>query len=117
MSEVDSPIVETSVPEQPAQQGQPLDLNKDLNTGFVVGLTKEGAFLFQVLGAEPGLAELMGLLEHARERVRVLYSSKQVTSDALAVRMLNELGQMVNSLDQKVSRLAAKLDPKPENKL
>lgn len=115
MSEMhDEVVTEPIVQDQPNQQ---VDLNKDLSTGFVVGLTKDGAFLFQVLGTEPGLAELMGLLEHAKERVRILYSSKQVTTDAMAARMINELGQMVNSLDQKLTRLVNKLDPKPENKL
>jgi uncharacterized small protein (DUF1192 family) len=119
MSDVETPIVDTiEDPQAPTNQQQgTIDLNRDLNTGYVVGLTKDGGFIFQVLGSEPGLAELLGLQQHAAERVKMLYGAKQATADSLAVKMLQELGQMVAALDQKVQRLQAKLDPKPENKL
>lgn len=100
-------------------EAAPVDLASDLATGYVVGLTKEGQFLFQVLGDAPGLAELMGLCEHAKERIRLIYSTRQVTNDALSVRMIEDLAKIVMDLNAKADFLMKQMGVQvtPDNKL
>lgn len=119
-----APITTTEVggptpPEPPAQPS--LDLQNDLKVGYVVGLKTDGNFVFSVVGKEPGLMELLGLQYHASNRIKKLYSTNQMTEDALVLelaKMVDALGGIVGQLGQKVDKLLNKVDPpKPQNQL
>lgn len=105
MSVVDSetPLVEDV--SEPSPQNKQIDLNKDLTSGYVVGLTTEGSFLFQVLGVNPGLAELMGLQKHAEEHLRQLYGTKQMTAEAVTLQMLNNVTNQLVAVSEQLTML------------
>ena len=86
------PLVEaTEVIQEPAteevtQTAAPtdnaIDAN-DLKVAYIVGLTNEGNFIFQLLGKEKGLVELMGINAHANMRVKALHERSQGAGDVL----------------------------------
>lgn len=109
----DTNLEEVPVPQQaqPTQQQVTMD---DLQVGYVVGLTKTGDFVFNILGAKPGLLEVLGLHKHAEQKIARLYDGNHMQGDALVF----ELGKMVAQLDQKVAALLNAVAPKkPDNAL
>lgn len=105
---VDSPTPLTNVPEQPK-----LSLD-DLRVGFVVGLSKDNNFVFNILGKDPGLLELLGLQQLAAEKIKQLFNNNNLQGDALVV----EVAKMVKTVDDRLSLLMDKLFPrKPDNTL
>lgn len=102
-----TPLVENT----PQQQTLSLD---DLKAGFVVGLSKDGNFVFNVLGKEPGLLDLLGLQQLASEKIKQLFNNNNLQGDALVV----EVAKMVKTVDDKVALLLDKVLPrKPDNSL
>jgi hypothetical protein len=87
-------------PETTQQQGQQIGLN-DLKVGYVVGLTEDEKFVFEVVGKKPNLAELLGLHKHAETKLEVVYSQAQFVGDAVTVRV----GEMVGELTKQVAEL------------
>lgn len=110
--EVMTPI--TSVVEPTVeQQAAPTQLSAaDLRMGYLVGLTKDGNFVFQVVGQEPGLVELLGLHQYAGLKVKSALDGSQNSGDKLVA----EVGRAVSVLLQEVGRLSAALK-KPDNKI
>lgn len=111
----DTPLVEDVTPQGTKQ----IDLNQDLSTGYVIGLTQDGSFLFQVLGTNPGLAELQGLHDgHAAEQLRQLYNSKQMTAETVTIRMLNDIIKQQAEISQQLvavsEQLSMLLNPKTD---
>ena len=100
---------EPTVPEQPA--GKPVTL-QDLKMGYVVGVTDDGNFIFEVVGKEQGLLELLGLQKFADSKVKNILDANQNQGDKL----LFEVGRTVATLAQEVSKLVAVLK-KPDNSL
>ncbi len=103
---------EAAPEEQP--QSQAVDLHKDMKVAYVVGLSKEDNFIFQVYGENKGLVELMGIHQHASKQVEAMYNNSQGLGDALT----RELGALVVQLGQKMDQLLKALNvTKPANKL
>jgi hypothetical protein len=100
--------------EAPAEEKKEGISLKDLKVGYVVGLTDEGNFVFELVGTDPGLVELLGVNAHAAERVRQIYARTQMTGDALTT----EVGKGLAIINQKIDQLLGVIAPKkPDNKL
>jgi len=104
--------VEQGVAGQPEQQQVNLE---DLKVGYVVGLTEEGDFVFELFGKDPGLVELLGIHQHATNRVQRIYDDKQIAGD----RLIHEVGKAVAMLNQRLEQIAQAVMPprQPDNKL
>jgi len=95
----------------PNQKSVSLD---DLKVAYVVGMSYQGDFIFQLLGKEPGLVELLGIHQHAVRKVQHIYEDKQIGGD----RLTHEVGKSVAVLNQKLDHLISIIAPKqPDNKL
>jgi len=100
-----------AAPGQPEQQQ--LSLN-DLKMGYIVGLTPDGNFVFELLGQEKGLVELLGIHEHATKRVDRIYEDSQLSGD----RLTHEVGKAIAIVNQKIDQLLQVIaPPKPDNKI
>ena len=106
----DAPVQETT-PETAEQKSLTLD---DLKVGYLVGLTEDGNFVFELFGKNKGLVEILGLHGHATLRINQLHSQKQMAGDAL----VHEVGKAVAILNQKIDKLLGAVAPKqPDNNL
>lgn len=95
------------------QEGKGLTLD-DLKVGYVVGLTEEGNFVFELFGKDPGLVELLGVHQHAVNRVQRIYDDKQISGD----RLIHEVGKAVAMLNQKLDQVLQAVAPKePDNRI
>ena len=87
---------------------------EDLKVGYIVGLTPNGDFVFELFGKEPGLVELLGIHQHAMHRVNRIYDEKQFSGD----RLIHEVGKAISALNLKLDQLMSHVLPKnPDNKL
>lgn len=86
----------------------------DLKVGYVVGLTPDGNFIFELLGSERGLVELLGIHQHATKKVNRIYDEHQLSGD----RLTHEVGKAVAISVQKIDQLLSLIAPqKPDNNL
>ena len=95
----------------PQEQAKPVSLS-DLKAGYVVGLSKEGELLFEPIGTDQGLVELLGLHAYATIRIDVLKDLNQ----GLVGTLVKDLTKVVASLAQQVARLV-EVQKRPTNKL
>jgi hypothetical protein len=99
------------VTEDPRAQQINID---DTVVSYVVGLQADGNFFWQVYGQRPGLAELIGIHDHATTCVNREKAKKTGSGDALTAAVVRE----VQALNQKLDLLMNKLVPKkPDNVL
>lgn len=91
--------VATDVVEDPVQEQQ-LSLN-DLVSGYVVGLTEDGNFIFEPIGKKKELLPLLGLNGYASRRLANLLDKSQMSGDTL----VHEVGKALNLLNQKVDAI------------
>jgi len=96
------------------QQQKTVSLS-DLRVGYVVGLSEEGNFVFDIFGKQKGVVELLGLHQHATFKVDTLYNQTQMGGDAL----VHEIGRAMAMLNQKLDQIAQVVLPpkKPDNDL
>lgn len=100
-------------PPGPAPQQEGTSLG-DLRVGYVVGMTDDGNFVFDIFGKQKGLVEVLGLHYHATERVKTLYNQTQMSGDTL----VNEVGKALSVLNQKLDAIQQVVAPKkPDNNL
>tara|TARA_Y100000310_G_C20637076_1_gene791758 strand:+ start:49 stop:510 length:462 start_codon:yes stop_codon:yes gene_type:complete len=71
---------------------------EDLKIGYVVGLTQEDRFVFELFGVSKGLVELLGIHQHASKRVNRIYDDQQMSGD----RLLHEVGRAVAAIAQRI---------------
>jgi hypothetical protein len=103
--------LQKEVQETQPDKGISLD---DLDTAYVVGLTKDGDFVFELLGTNKGLVQLLGVNQHANAKVEQIYNNMQGAGDAL----VHEVGKGLSVLNQKIDRILNVVDPKkPDNNL
>lgn len=120
MSEEEVEAVETTAQEetQPAAPAAPEPQDgvalSDLKVAYVVGLTEDGNFVFDVVGQKKDLLSLLGLHEHASRQVNKIYNGSQMSGDAL----VHEVGKGIAVLNQKVDAVLGVVAPKkPDNSL
>jgi len=82
---------------------------EDLKCGYVVGISEDDAFIFEVFGKSKGLVELMGVHQHASYRIETVYKHQQMSGD----RLMQEVGRAVAMIGEKVDSL---LDEKTTTK-
>ena len=75
---------------------------EDLKIGYVVGLTAEDRFVFELFGQNKGLVELLGIHQHASRKVNRVYDDQQMSGD----RLLHEVGRAVAAIAQRLDGLA-----------
>jgi len=106
-----------SIPaEQIEQEGLQTEGMKleDLKVAYVVGLTPDDNFVFELFGRAPGLVELLGIHQHACKRVDRIYDDKQVSGD----RLIHEVGKAVAMLNQRLDQVLQVVAPRePDNRL
>ncbi|MAG39551.1 hypothetical protein CMI41_01105 [Candidatus Pacearchaeota archaeon] len=71
---------------------------EDLKIGYVVGLTQEDRFVFELFGLNKGLVELLGIHQHASRKVNRVYDDQQMSGD----RLLHEVGRAVAAIAQRL---------------
>ena len=71
---------------------------EDLKIGYVVGLTQEDRFVFELFGVSKGLVELLGIHQHASRKVERVYDDQQMSGD----RLLHEVGRAVAAIAQRL---------------
>lgn len=110
---VEEEVVEQVV-DQPAQPQQRQMSLEDMKCGYIVAMTEEGNFVFDLFGKQKGLVEVLGLHKHATSRVDTLYNQAQMSGDAL----VNEVGKAMAMLNQKMDQILQVIAPKkPDNNL
>ena len=104
---------ETTRSEAMAKEDQGIKL-EDLRVAYVVGLTPDNNFVFELFGQDPGLVELLGIHAHAINRIQRIYDDKQIQGD----RLTHEVGKAVAILNQKLDQILQVIAPRePDNKL
>ena len=100
------------VPQEPASVTQEKLLKEDdLVIGYLVGLTEEGALVFQVYGKSQGIVELLGIHQIAGSKITQNLQANQGTGD----RLTHEVGLGISTLNRKLDMLLAA--KKPDNTL
>ena len=94
------------------QKAEPFDANKELKFGFISGLRQDGNFLFEMLGTEKSLVNLMGVKQYTDKRIAGEIDKNLNTGDALTFALF----QSVTQLSAKMDRLLSLLE-KPTNQL
>lgn len=85
----------------------------DFKIGYVVGLSKDGNFLFEVLGTEKNIVSLMGIHKYAEHEVTKLFEQNRFHGNALTL----EVGKAVGALHEKFDSLmrALGMSKKPDS--
>jgi hypothetical protein len=78
-----------------------------VRAGFTVAVLDNGEFAFKVLGTDPGVIELHGLLEFSRKMLHTHLKEMMGTDEVLVLNKLEELQKQVENLRDTVSSLAA----------
>jgi hypothetical protein len=86
--------------------------SEDLKMGYIVGLTKEGNFVFELVGKDRTLVELLGLHQYAQKRVYSILDEINGSGD----RLIKEVGQLINKMAIRLESVV-KAVVKPDNKL
>tara|TARA_B000000460_G_C21166057_1_gene243286 strand:- start:54 stop:446 length:393 start_codon:yes stop_codon:yes gene_type:complete len=76
----------------------------DLKTAYIVGITEEDNFVFQLFGTEKGVVPLLGIHKHATHCVDNIYNHKQMSGD----RLTHEIGKAVADIAKKLDDLTSK---------
>jgi len=80
--------------EQPPQDTQTLQM-PTLDCGYVVGLDTQGRFVFEPLGNNQGLVQMLGLHEYAGGRINTAKEVNQGTGYPLLAQQTHQLTEMV----------------------
>ena len=95
--------VEVAAEATGTEGGSPTSVSlEDLKIGYVVGLTAEDRFVFELFGQNKGLVELLGIHQHASRKVNRVYDDQQMSGD----RLLHEVGRAVAAIAQRLDGLA-----------
>jgi len=65
----------------PLEKEKEKTLNNILKVGYVVGLTPDGKFLFEVVGEDPTLLELLGLQTYAAKQIELVLNNSLKPAD------------------------------------
>ena len=71
---------------------------EDLKIAYVVGLTEEDQFIFEMFGQDRGLVQLLGIHQHASRRVEKIYDDQQMSGD----RLMHEVGKAIAEVSKKL---------------
>lgn len=85
--------------ENQQQEQQTVSLN-DLKAGYIVGLTDTGEFVFEIVGKDKGLMELLGLHSYAGFRIEKIRDLKEMSGDALVHEVGKAVSMTLNKLDE-----------------
>ena len=66
----------------------------NLKYGYLVGLDEAGEFVFEILGKDPGLIEIMGSHSFAKHRINQLRDILQDDGTAFIKKALNAIGKL-----------------------
>jgi hypothetical protein len=75
--------------------------DQDLSCGYVVGVKKDGSFVFQVLGEEKGVIQLLGLNQFAKKQINTLTDANLNQGVPLLMNVLQKLHSRLESLEEK----------------
>ena len=102
------------VEDTPKEEEKQLLLD-ELKIGYIVGLTMEGNFVFELFGQEKGIVELLGINAHADAKIKRIYDETQMSGD----RLVHEVGKALNLVSQKLDGIMAAITgpKKPDNEI
>lgn len=95
--EEESQVAQPPAPKQPETEIPQQEEIKELpevSCGYVVGIKPNGEFVFEVVGTEPGLVQLLGLHEYAKHRLTVAKDINQQYGVPLLSQQIAQLAQM-----------------------
>lgn len=95
---------------QIAEDGNVSEVDKQLKVGYLVGITPQGKFVFNVVGGDQTLDGLVASHRHATDVVDQVWDSKFKRGGSVQNLIANTLVQLNNKLDMI-------LKSEPENKL
>jgi hypothetical protein len=98
---------EQTIPEIQEEKAQ-----EELRYGYIVGLKEDGNFVFELIGKQKGLVELLGLHRYAEKKVMQLLDVTQGSGDAL----IQEVGKLIGRLGARLETVV-KAVTKGENTL
>lgn len=80
--------------ENETEQVKTLNLSS-LKAGYVVGVNDKSELVFEILGKDIGLVEMLGLHEYANHRIDVMKDLNQGYGIPLLSQQLGQVGQML----------------------
>lgn len=95
-----NPVEEAPV-EQAVQQPEPTveELKpEDIQCGYVVAIKQSGEFVFETLGTNCGLIQLLGIHKYAEHRLMLAKDINQKHGFPVVTQQLNEIGRMLQVL-------------------
>lgn len=104
--------METLKTKETSEEEKKVQTTDDFKVGYIVALKEDGNFLFELIGKQHGLVELLGLHKYAEGKVLSILNKAQGTGDVL----MHELGGLIFQLSSKVEKII-KAVVKPENEL
>lgn len=95
-----NPVEETPITEAPQQPEQTtIELKpEDVKCGYVVAVRKNGEFVFETLGDQCGLIELLGVQKYAEHRITIAKDASQNHGYPVIAKQLDKVGQMLQVL-------------------
>jgi hypothetical protein len=91
--------------EAPVPREQLKEIPEDMEVGYLVGLKAGGEFVFEVVGKEPGLVQLMGLHQYATRRINLAADINQAYGPALLAEQHQVLAKQLQQITQLVQVL------------
>ena len=88
-----APLPETGNPDTPTA---PTPEGPAMKCGYVIGVQDDGSFVFDILGTEPGIIELLGLHAVVGERLQARMDRQLGGKFSLMINKLNQLAEQVS---------------------
>jgi hypothetical protein len=88
--DVSTEEADSELEDSPTEQPLP-----EMDCAYIVGVKPDGGFVFEVLGDNPGLVQLLGLHKYAEHRLEVAKDINQGYGPALLSQQLGQVGQML----------------------
>lgn len=94
--------------EQPAtSESTPPATQRKVRVGLTAAVLEDGEFVFNIHGTNPGLVELLGLVEFAKKVVDAQLKDQLNIDEAAVVEQLGKLKEEVTGLSERVRTLSA----------
>lgn len=95
MSEEKLGVTETEPVAQEEEVQQETKELPEMSCGYVVGIKPDGGFVFEIVGPEPGLVQLLGLHKYADHRLKLATDMNQGTGFPLVAQQQGQLSEML----------------------
>ncbi len=87
-----APLPDDGNPDLPVA---PVSDEPQIKCGYVIGVREDGEFVFEILGTNPGLIELLGLHTIVRERLQARMDKQLKGKTSLLLSRLDDLTKLI----------------------